>query len=146
MNTPFRALAPLLCVSFLALAACASSPPSVDDSTTDLGSTGTGPGMTELTGGVTTSRPTEAQGEPLFVDAATVDCEGEGPMKCLRVRSSESEEWRLLYGSIEGFEHQAGNVYELRVTKRSVKNPPADAASSKLVLVEVVSKKPAPKP
>ena len=65
-------------------------------------------------------------------------------MKCLRVRSSESEEWRLLYGSIEGFEHQAGNVYELRVTKRSVKNPPADAASSKLVLVEVVSKKPAP--
>lgn len=86
--------------------------------------------------------PTEAaKVETLFVRDQRATCEGEGPRECLQVRSSESEPWRNLFASIEGFEYEAGNSYELRVEVTPIANPPADAASLKYRLKEVVSKK-----
>lgn len=77
----------------------------------------------------------------LFVDAELVDCEGEGPMTCLRIRESETAEWELLYSGIEGFEHRPGTSYELLVKVEDVADPPADASSRRLVLVKIVSEK-----
>jgi hypothetical protein len=77
----------------------------------------------------------------LFVADALVDCEGEGPTKCMRTRASEGEPWTLFYGRIEGFTYEEGNAYELRVEVTEVPNPPADAPSLAHRLVEVVSKK-----
>jgi hypothetical protein len=93
----------------------------------------------------TTPEPEAAKGEvkTMYVDAELVDCEGEGPMKCMRVRESESEDWTLFYSPIEGFEHEAGNTYELRVEVLKVDDPPADGSSLRYRLVEVVSKTPA---
>lgn len=81
----------------------------------------------------------------LFVAPKLVDCEGEGPMKCMQVRASETEEWTLLYGSIQGFSFEEGYAYELRVRAEPVARPPMGASSKRLHLVEVVSKKPAPR-
>jgi len=99
-----------------------------------------------------TTQPTPANEEPppkgegrddvktMFVDAKLVDCVGEGPMKCMRIRDSADGEWTLLYDSIEGFEHEEGNLYELKVEVQGVSDSPADASSLRYRLVEVVSK------
>lgn len=76
----------------------------------------------------------------LLVREQLADCQGEAPMKCLQVRAAESEEWRNLYTPIEGFEHEAGHAYELRVEVTQVANPPADGSSLRYRLLEVVSK------
>ncbi|MET0411565.1 MAG: DUF4377 domain-containing protein [Polyangiaceae bacterium] len=82
-----------------------------------------------------------AKVETLFVRDQRATCEAEGPRECLQVRNTESEAWRNLFASIEGFEYEPGNSYELRVEVTAIANPPADAASLKYKLKEVVSKK-----
>ena len=72
------------------------------------------------------------------------DCHGEAPMKCLQVRELASEEWRNLYAPIEGFEHEPGYAYELRVEVAPVAKPPADGSSLRYRLLEVVSKQKKP--
>lgn len=78
----------------------------------------------------------------VFVDKAKVDCEGEGPQTCLRIRSAESEPWTLFYSRIEGFTFEEGHAYKLRVEVTSVANPPAGGSSERYRLLEVVSKTP----
>ncbi len=75
----------------------------------------------------------------LYVSESSAECEGEGKMRCLQVRDSESEPWRLHYGRIEGFRHEEGTRYTLRVEPRDVGLPKADAPSTRLRLVEIVS-------
>ncbi len=74
-----------------------------------------------------------------FVHESRVDCEGEGPRQCLQVRESEDDDWTLFYSNIEGFEHEEGTRYELRVRVEEVPDPPADSSSLRYVLVEIVS-------
>ena len=83
----------------------------------------------------------QAGTKTLFVDAELIDCEGEGPMKCMRIRESEAADWELLYTGIEGFDHQPGTGYELLVKVENVDDPPADGSSRRLVLVKIVSEK-----
>ena len=91
---------------------------------------------------IPTAKPdAEAGTKTLFVDAELVECEGEGPMTCMRIRESASAEWELLYSGIDGFEHQPGTSYELLVKVEDVADPPADASSRRLVLVKIVSEK-----
>jgi Domain of unknown function (DUF4377) len=77
----------------------------------------------------------------MFVDAKKVDCMGEGPMKCLRVRWAKDGEWELFYSNVEGFDFVEGTQFELRVEVSDVAEPPADSSSKRYRLVEVVSKK-----
>ena len=84
---------------------------------------------------------TKAKDAPtMFVDSKLVDCDGEGPMKCIRVRESTSGEWLVFYSRIEGFTHEAGYFYELRVEVNSTAEPPAGGSTRRYRLVEVVSK------
>ncbi|MEO8184790.1 MAG: DUF4377 domain-containing protein [Deltaproteobacteria bacterium] len=80
----------------------------------------------------------------LFVREQRVDCQGEEPRRCLQVRESESEPWRNLYAAIAGFDYEESNAYELRVEVVPVPHPPADAASVRYRLLEVVSKRKVP--
>ena len=80
-----------------------------------------------------------AAGQPMFVHEEVVECQGEGPMTCLKVRESPDEEWTLFYDAIEGFEHEEGTRYELRVEVTDVENPPAGGSSKRYRLIEVVS-------
>jgi hypothetical protein len=76
----------------------------------------------------------------LFVRDVRADCEGEGPMKCLQVRESESEPWALFYASIAGFTYEESYAYELRVKPDESAKPAAGGASRRYRLVTVVSK------
>jgi hypothetical protein len=79
----------------------------------------------------------------LYVDAVLADCVGVAPQKCLRVREDPAAAWTLLYDPIVGFAYEEGYMYELRIREEHVPNPPADASSTRRVLVEVVSRTPA---
>lgn len=89
--------------------------------------------------------PTTPGAKRLFVSEKVVDCEGEGPMKCMQTRSSESEEWSLFYGSIEGFTHDPAFSYELEVEVLPNPNHPQGGSSQRYRLVRIVAKKPAAK-
>ncbi len=82
----------------------------------------------------------EETAKTLFVGPELVDCVGVAPQQCMQVRASEDEDWTLFYDQIEGFEFEPGFEYELRVTETEIENPPADASSLQVTLVEVVSK------
>ncbi|WP_170319665.1 DUF4377 domain-containing protein [Polyangium spumosum] len=93
---------------------------------------------------VPTSEAKESPAKPgqktLFVREQRVDCEGEGPMRCMQVRASADAEWELFYGKIEGFSYEEGYTYELRVAPLAATGPRADGPSGRLELVEIVSK------
>ncbi len=95
------------------------------------------------------SSPPGSRAEPaarvqtLFVHETRVDCEGAMPMKCLKVRESEQDEWSYFYSTIEGFDYEESFRYELRVEIESIPNPPMDSGTLRYRLLEVVSKQPA---
>jgi heat shock protein HslJ len=65
----------------------------------------------------------------IYVAAFTKDCTGVAPMKCLQVRDSKQQPWRLNYIPIQGFEHVPGIEYRLRIKEDQVAHPPADGSS-----------------
>jgi hypothetical protein len=95
------------------------------------------PSVSSTAAPATTAKVAAPAGATLFVAEALVDCQGEGPMKCMRVRAAEDQPWSLHYDRIEGFTYEPGFVYELRVERRDVAKPAADAPSSRYRLLEV---------
>jgi hypothetical protein len=83
--------------------------------------------------------PAASSEKTLFVREKKVDCEGEGPTKCLEVRENEEAEWSLFYGRIEGFVHDEGYRYTLHVTTDDAP-PRADARRKRYRLKEIVHK------
>ncbi len=76
----------------------------------------------------------------IYVAPYQVDCEGEGPQKCLLVREDPSDEYQLFYFGIKGFEFEPGYSYQLQVKKEKVENPPAGGSSLQWTLVEMTDK------
>jgi heat shock protein HslJ len=79
----------------------------------------------------------------IYVGPTLVDCEGEGPQKCMLVKENPEDEYGLFYDAIEGFDHEPGYEYELRVRVDPVPDPPAGASSLRYTLIEVIRKEPA---
>lgn len=52
-----------------------------------------------------------------------------------------TDEWIYHYSEINGFNYEWGYVYDLRIKKTMVDNPPADASSIEFDLEEIISKK-----
>lgn len=71
-----------------------------------------------------------------------VDCMGEAPQKCLRVRRENTQEWTNFFDPIEGFVHEDGVRYVLEVERQSVPNPPADGSSFRYRLIRVLEREP----
>ena len=68
---------------------------------------------------------------------------GLGPQMVYLVQEADEiggENWKYLYDEIEGFEYEAGYVYDLKVRKIKIQNPPQDASNLKYILQRVVSK------
>jgi uncharacterized membrane protein len=76
----------------------------------------------------------------IWVAHRRVDCIGVAPQKCYLIKDIQYEDWRFWYGDIEGFDYEEGYAYELLVAEHRLENPPADGASMRLELVEVVLK------
>ena len=87
--------------------------------------------------------PADTVEKTIYVGPTLVDCEGEGPQKCLQVKENPEDEYSLFYDPIEGFDYEQGYQYELRVGVDPVPDPPAGASSLRYTLIEVVSKEPA---
>jgi hypothetical protein len=105
-----------------------------------------GVGMVALAAcGVSAPAAVEAQEEILVLEVApdSVPCVGEMVGHCIQVRSPGEEAWRKFYDPIEGFEHEVGFHYTLRVARRDVPNPPADGSAYAYRLLGVISKEPA---
>ena len=85
-----------------------------------------------------------AAGRELIVMVAgqRAPCTGVAPMLCLQVRTQPGAAWQLHYGEIEGFDWQVGVEYVIRVREYAVANPPADGASLRWVLEEVLERSP----
>lgn len=69
---------------------------------------------------------------------------GVAPQKCLQIKFNEDSEWTNFYNNIDGFTHKAGTHFTLKVKREDIKNPPADAASFKYILVEILDEQPTP--
>ncbi len=82
----------------------------------------------------------ESEEVTLFIGPVLVDCEGEGPQKCMLIKEDPEGDYQYFYDQIEGFEYEEGFVYELQVKKEPVENPPAGASSIKWTVIEVVDK------
>lgn len=70
---------------------------------------------------------------------------GEGLHLVYLVQEGEEiggEQWSYFYSPIEGFDYEPGYVYELRLRKKYVENPPADGTSIRYILLNVISKTP----
>lgn len=92
------------------------------------------------------------KGESMFMEVAAETAPCSHPlipdMQCLQVReltygdngvaSGKSGDWQPLYQDIEGYTHEAGVRNVLRLTRYTVKNPPADGSSIAYVLDMVV--------
>ena len=81
----------------------------------------------------------------LRVNSYTVECYGEMEGNCLLVQEGDkigTEDWEYFYyeDSIEGFDYEAGYMYDLLVRKIQVKDPPQDGSSIQYKLIRVISK------
>jgi heat shock protein HslJ len=91
--------------------------------------------------GLAACSATSGMEKTLFVAPERKPCTGVAPMECLQVRSAADQPWQYFYSQIEGFTHEPGFDYELRVREEKVANPPADGSSVRWTLVRVVSKR-----
>lgn len=67
---------------------------------------------------------------------------GVGPTLVMLVQQGDAigtENWNYFYDEIKGFDYEPGFIYELKVRKKKIKNPPADASSVEYILVKVIS-------
>lgn len=70
---------------------------------------------------------------------------GISPTLALLVQEGEmigTNDWQYHYSEISGFEYEWGYIYDLKIHKRTIENPPADASSIEFILEEVISKNP----
>ncbi len=72
------------------------------------------------------------------------ECEGVISQRCLLIQEGNligSDEWEYFYDSIDGFNYEAGFLYDLVVDKTTVTDPAADASSIEYKLIETLAKK-----
>ncbi|WP_435624921.1 DUF4377 domain-containing protein [Flagellimonas sp.] len=79
----------------------------------------------------------------LRINYFTLDCEGSFPTKCLQVQEGNEiggESWFNFFDPIENFDFDPGFIYDLRVERTRVENPPPDESSFTYKLVQIVSR------
>lgn len=76
----------------------------------------------------------------IYIAPKQADCTGASNKKCYLIRKNDGENWILHYEEIKGLDYEPGFSYKIKAKKENVKNPPADASSFRLILVEVQEK------
>lgn len=76
----------------------------------------------------------------IFVGPVLVDCQGEGPQKCMLVKENPEDEYSLFYDRIEGFDYEEGYEYRIVVKEEQVDDPPAGGSSLIWTLVRIEDK------
>lgn len=78
--------------------------------------------------------------EVITVASEKADCMGVAPQKCLLIKRDGADSWEFWYSGIEGFDHQNGYEYVLKIRREEIANPAADQSSIKYVLVKEISR------
>ena len=82
--------------------------------------------------------------ETVEVAAFRVPCVGFNNQMCLLTKADGETEQTLEYDSIEGFDYEWGQNYELITETHPISNPPQDASSVRVELVEIIKAEPVP--
>lgn len=69
-----------------------------------------------------------------------VPCTGVAPQMCMQVKDSESQNYTLFSGTIEGFCYEPGFEYVIKVLGTPTAGQPADAIPLQWTLLEIISK------
>ncbi len=93
---------------------------------------------TETTQPTADVQPVDERIESLWIGPRLVDCVGVAPQKCMLVKRAADGQAEYFYDGIDGFTHQVGTSYVIRVAVAEIADPPADASSLSYRLVEVV--------
>ena len=56
----------------------------------------------------------------IYVGPLLIDCQGEGPQKCMLVKEKPEDEYTLFYDQIDGFEYEEGYEYKLIVKEEQI--------------------------
>lgn len=80
-----------------------------------------------------------AQVKIIYLHNETVPCFGTPAKPCLQFRYSTNSKWQIMKGNINGFVHEDGYAYRLRITEKKMAHGP----SIQRKLIQVLSKKPA---
>ncbi|MCU4177176.1 DUF4377 domain-containing protein [Carboxylicivirga sp. N1Y90] len=72
-----------------------------------------------------------------YVAPYKVNCTGVSEQSCLLVKHNIDAKWNFFYDNIDGFSHQAGYTYILKVKESPMDNPPADASNIRYELMEI---------
>jgi len=78
----------------------------------------------------------------LKVAPQLIDCMGMVPMRCMRVKMDDQENWSAHYDNIEGFTFVPGFEYNLLVRITWIDKPPADGSSMRYTLLRELSRTP----
>lgn len=78
----------------------------------------------------------------LKVAPQLIDCMGVAPMRCMRVKMDDQENWSAHYDNIEGFTFVPGFEYNLLVRITWIDKPPADGSSMRYTLLRELSRTP----
>jgi hypothetical protein len=82
--------------------------------------------------------------ETMRVAEVRAACRGFVPTECLLVWSETAQQWHYFSAPIQGFTHEWGTRYVLRVEQRRVRNPPVDGSDVEYRLRRIVSTEPSP--
>ncbi|ASS49229.1 MAG: hypothetical protein A3D31_04120 [Candidatus Fluviicola riflensis] len=78
------------------------------------------------------------------IQSSQVDCDGvSGGALCYSVQKESSigkDSWETLEQSIEGFNYEAGFVYDVTVKIERVENPAPNQSPFRYILIDVISK------
>ena len=80
----------------------------------------------------------KARVRTVYVASQMVDCQGIVRQKCLQVRDSKEQPWRLRYDPIIGFSFQPGIEYRVRIREETVANPASERPSLRWTLDRVI--------
>jgi heat shock protein HslJ len=95
----------------------------------------------------TDSRSTLPDNEYIYwVNSLKAQCIGVAPMQCLQIQKGNeitTNNWKLFYSTIEGFDYEQGYQYKIIVKEEPVPTNqiPSDSSSIKYTLVKVLMKK-----
>ncbi len=68
---------------------------------------------------------------------------GVGPTLVLLTQEDDNigtDNWQYHYSGISGFNYEWGYIYDLKISKRRLDNPPEDGSSVEYILEEIISK------
>lgn len=82
--------------------------------------------------------------ETMYISGKTVSCNNVIEKQCLQIKYSLEDDYTIFHDNIEGFQHDNGTDFTLKVKRTQVENPPADGSKYKYSLIEILDKQPTP--